>query len=248
MSGAATGRGGGRAGAASRGAPAGPAPRRAPAVAALAAAVLLGTGPAAPAQEAGPGPEEPDDPPLVEAPTQFWVGPAVDRLAWEEGGPEAQSVEDATMAGLEVGTRVSRYLGFRFAASFGRAGVAGADSAGVRRAADINQWLVEVAVQPRIAAGPWAAEGVVPYLTLAAGGLVHDPRGLPSGVRLLTRSQGFLGYGAGVAVEPDALGPFGLRAEWREADVQLQPMFRPTVQEGEARSAGGLRANVYVTF
>lgn len=215
------------------------------AAAAVALLGLLAGASAVPGQEA---PDEPEDEPLVTAPEHFWIGPTAGFVGWESPAADGQTVEDVPMAGLEIGTRVSRYLGFRFSAEFGQPDLTGVDSLGVRRGAESNQWLLEVSLQPRLAVGPWAEVGVVPYGTVGAGGLVHDPRGLPGDVRLLTRSQGFLMFGGGLTVEPPALQPFGFRAEWREMDVQLQPMFRPRVQEGDTRSAGGVRAGVYFVF
>lgn len=208
-------------------------------------ALLLGVPVSSPAQET---PEEPADEPLVTAPTQFWVGPVAGFLDWEPPRQGSEAVDEAAVAGLEVGTRLSRFLAFRFTVGFGQAERAGVDSVGVRRRADTNQWLVEVAMQPRLAVGPWAEAGVVPYGSLGAGGIVHDPRNLPEGARLLTRSQGYLTFGGGLTVEPDVLSPLGVRAEWWEADVQLQPIFRPRIREGDGRSVGGVRASVYVTF
>lgn len=211
------------------------------------AALLLSPPPAA-----GQGAEEElGGPPQAGAPDQFRVSLTGSHVDWE--APErsdGQEIEEATAWGLDVETRVASFLAFRFGGAFGTTEIAGADGEGTRRRVDANQWLLELVAEPRLAAGPLLEAGVVPFGVAGLGSVVHDPKTGEGEFQppLLTRSQGALIYGGGVEVEPDALGAFGARLEFRRAEVQLQNLLVSTDREGTGRHRSRFMASVYLAF
>lgn len=214
----------------------------------LAPALLLWVAPAAAqdVDEEGLG-----GPPLAEAPDQFRVAVSGSYLDWEE--PEAsggQEIDGATAWGVDLATRVAPFLAFRFGGAVGGTEITGTDTDGARRTVDATQWLFEVAAVPRLAFGPLRDAGVVPFGVAGVGSVIHDPRTEEGEFEppLVTRSQGALILGGGLEVEPDALGAFGARVEWRRAEVQLQNLFVSTDREGVGRGSNRFTGTLFLSF
>lgn len=225
--------------------------RRGPAAlgAALLVAAAVGLTPEpTPGQEAGEGT---DDPPLVEVADQFRLsvtGSYVDWTAPEDS--RGQEIDGAGAWGLDLETRVARFLSFRFGGAYGTTEITGTGAEGTRRTVDADQWLLEVVAEPRLAAGPLREAGVVPFGVVGAGSVVHDPKTAEGEFDppLLTRSQGSLIYGGGLEVEPAALGRFGARLEFRRAEVQVQDLFVSTDREGDGRTANRFLVTAYLSL
>lgn len=211
------------------------------------ALMLLWGGPAA-AQDVDEGL---GGPPLAEAPDQFRVSLYGSYVGWEE--PETsggQEVDGAPAVGIDLGTRVASFLAFRFGGAVGGTEITGTGSDGGRRTVDATQWLFEVVAVPRLAVGPLREAGVVPFGVAGLGSVVHDPRTGEGEFEppLATRSQGSLILGGGVEVEPEAMGSFGARLEWRRAEVQLQNLFVSTDREGNGRSSSRFLGTIFVSL
>ncbi len=188
---------------------------------------------------------------MADAPNQFAASAVGGWMGWDDPGTaDGQEVEGGSLLGVELETRVSRYVHFRLGAAYGRASITGPDPEGASRTVDANQIVLELAATPRLSVGPLRRSGVVPFGVLGAGSVVHDPRTEPGQFdpALPTRSQGSLVYGAGVEVAPPALGDVGIRAEWRRAQVQLQNPFEPTSLEGTARGSSRFMGSVHWSF
>lgn len=210
-------------------------------VAAVAAALMAPAAVAAQEATGDPG-DAPDaveeEAPLVDAPFQFRVGPTVGSVAWEESAAEgAQRLDDAVMWGLDVASVVGRYAGFRLGGAVGplEMGSGGTEI-------DAVQYLVDVAVEGRLAVGPLHDAGVVPYVTVGGGAAIHDPE--PDS--LITRSQSTFTWGAGV--EARILERLGARAEWRRVQSEIQPILEPTERSGRTRFAHRLFVGAYWVF
>ncbi|GEM_PF-1933031 len=218
-----------------------------PSVAAALLALCVAAGPAA-------GQETEEDragPPMADAPNQFRASVTAGLLAWDDPeGSGGKQVDDGALWGLDLETRVSRWVSFRFGGAYGRTTITGPDESGTTQTVDANQVVLELVAEPRLEVGPLRRAGVVPFGILGAGSVVHDPADQegefdPS---LPSRSQGALIYGGGVEVAPEALGSMGVRLEWRRSEVQLQPTFVVTSLEGSSRGAGRFMGSVYWSF
>lgn len=190
-------------------------------------------------------------PPMADAPNQFRASVTAGWLAWEDpGDPGDKQLDTGALWGVDLETRVSRWLAFRFGGAYGRTAITGVDPNGATRTVDANQIVLELLAEPRLEVGPLTRAGVVPFGIVGAGSVVHDPStgegefdpSLPS------RSQGSLIYGGGVEVAPEALGDVGLRLEWRRTEVQLQPTFVVTALEGTGRGASRFMGSIYWSF
>ncbi len=214
-------------------------------------ALALIPAPAA-AQEGVEGLEEPA---MADAPDQFRVSATGGWLAWEDPGADAgvaeeQRVEGAALWGVELETRVGRYLAFRLGGAYGRTSITSVGPGGDPRSVDVNQVVLELVAEPRLEVGPLRRAGVVPFGLAGLGSVIHDPSTETGEFDppLTTRSQGSLIWGGGVDVSPPVLGGAGLRLEWRRAEVQMQPIFTPTTLEGTPRGAGRFMGSFYLTL
>ena len=179
-----------------------------------------------------------EEAPLLDAPFQFRVGPTVGSVAWAESSAQgAQRIDDALMWGLDVASVVGRYAGFRLGGSVGSLEMGAGDTE-----IDAIQYLVDVAVEGRLAVGPLHEAGVVPYVTVGGGAAIHDPA--PDS--LITRSQSTFTWGAGM--EARILGRLGARAEWRRVQSEIQPILEPTDRSGTTRFAHRLFLGGYWVF
>lgn len=204
------------------------------ALAFLGAAVLPGPAPAT-AQEAAAAARTSADSaaearaedPLVEAPFQFRIGPTVGVLSWREPSPPGgQRIDDAPLWGLDVASVVGRWAAFRLGGAVGPTSISLGDAE-----MDAVQYLADVAVEGRLAVDPLVERGVVPYLAVGVGTVVHDPA--PDS--LVSRSQSTFSWGAGV--EARILDRIGARAEWRRVQGELQSAFDPVDRAGSTRFA-----------
>lgn len=228
----------------------GPGPAARAVVLQAGAALLALCAAAAPAvgQETG---EDLAGPAMADAPNQFRASVTAGWLAWD--GPEAtgeKQVDTGALWGVDLETRVSRWVAFRFGAAYGRTAITGPDESGSTRTVDANQVVLELLAEPRLEVGPLIRAGVVPFGIVGAGSVVHDASS-PEGEfdpPLPSRSQGSLIYGGGVEVAPEAPGDVGLRLEWRRTEVQLQPTFVVTSLEGTARGADRFMGSIYLSF
>ncbi|MFQ5678899.1 MAG: outer membrane beta-barrel protein [Gemmatimonadota bacterium] len=179
---------------------------------------------------------EPQGPPMAGTPRQFRIAATAGALLWgdEAGRPSA---DDGALVGLEIERRVGRFLGFRVGGAYGRTTLTG-DTAAVRT----NQYVVEIAVAPRLALGALRRAGVVPFAAVGIGALVHDPEADD----LVTKSQSAVGFGGGLDL--DLTARFGGRAEWRHYIVDSEDIFDPTDRGGRARGAERLLASLYLKF
>lgn len=207
--------------------------RAAAAVAAvLAAAALLLSPAAGTAQGDAGGPAEPL---LVEAPRPFSLGATGGALLWGEAA--TRSPEDGGLWGLEVQRRLVRWAWARVGAGFGTSTVTGDG-----RSVDVDSYLFEVSVGPRIALPALRRAGVVPFAGVTLGTLVHDP----TRDGLTSRSQNAFAWGAGVAW---SFHPrLGVRAEWRRYEVELEDLFAELDRTGATRDAHRIQATLYWTF
>lgn len=220
---------------------------RAGAAAAVLLALALLPGPAG-AQGTG---GEPGAPPVAGAPDQFRLSVIGAWVEWDAPGEAGgQEIEGAAAWGLELETRVVRFLSFRFGGAFGGTEISGTDADGARRAVEAGQWVLELVAEPRLAVEPLREAGVVPFGVAGLGSVVHDPRTEEGEFRtpLVTRSQGSVIYGGGLEVEPAAPGGFGARLELRRAEVRVQDLFVSTEREGTERSSSRLMGTVYLAF
>lgn len=209
---------------------------------AVAAALALAAGARGAVAQEAPG--EVSEPAMPEAPVQFRVAPSVSVLSWDGNAGAATALGDATLLGIDVESRLGRFVAFRFDVAYGKGDLT--SSAGTVEA---NQFLLGLRAEGRLDVGPFRRFGVVPFATAGVGSLVHDP--VPSEIDaggaeptpLITKSQSTLGWGAGVDL--DLLPRFGARLEWRRYDVELVTVFDPQDRSGVDRRADRLMATVY---
>jgi len=190
-------------------------------------------------------------PAMADAPDQFRVAATAGWLAWDGAeSSDGKVVDVGPLWGVDLETRVSRWVAFRFGGAYGRTTITGTDETGTRQTVDANQVVLELVAEPRLALEPLRRVGVVPFAVGGVGSVVHDPRTAEGAFDppLPSRSQGSLLYGAGVEVQPEPLGDAGVRLEWRRNEVQLQPSFVVTSLEGASRGADRFMASVYWSF
>lgn len=190
-------------------------------------------------------------PAMADAPDQFRASVTAGWMAWDE--PEAaggERVDTGALLGIDLETRVSRWVSFRFGVGYGRTTITGPDQSGTTRTVDANQVVLELIAEPRLGVGPLSRAGVVPFGLLGVGSVVHDPSAEEGTFdpALPSRSQGSLMYGGGVEVAPEALGDLGVRLEWRRTDVQLQRTFVLTARDGASRGADRFMGSIYWSF
>ena len=185
---------------------------------------------------------QPPEPPAAEAPLQFALGPALSTLRWEDEIAERPDIESATTVGLSVESRVFDAFAIRFGAAYGSTRVvAQGGPTEELRATDANQYLVDLSLVGRAAFGPMEAAGVVPFVTIGAASVVHDPRADD----LITRSQSAFTRGAGLDVR--ILRHLGGRLEWRRYDVSLEDVFAdPSSRGGREVSADRFTLELYL--
>ena len=173
---------------------------------------------------------------MARAPRQFKISTSVGALLWgtEEERPD---VEDGAIVGLEIERQVGHYIAFRVSGGFGRTTLT-EDTAAV----DVNQYLIDLAVVPRLALGPLRRAGVVPFGTVGIGTLVHDPEG----DELVTKSQNALELGGGIDV--DFSKRLGGRLEWRHYIVDSENIFETTDRSGVTQTVERLSASLYWKF
>lgn len=198
------------------------------------AAALLAAGDAA-AQE-GRGGDGPDaEGLLVEAPRPFRLAATGSALLWEEA--PTRSPEDGSVWGLDVERLLLPYAFARLGGAFGTTTVVSGD-----RSADVNTYLAEVVVGPRLALPGLRRVGVVPFAAVGVGTVVHDP----TEDGLSTRSQNAFSWGAGV--EWSFRPQLGVRAEWRRYSADLEDIFAELDRTGESRDADRLQISVFWAF
>lgn len=218
---------------------------------ATAAAALLAVCVAAPPAAGQETEEDLAGPAMADAPDQFRVSSTAGWLDWDEPGAAGEKqVATGALWGLDLETRVSRWIGFRFGAAYGRTEITEPDGSGTARTVDASQVVLELVAEPRLAVGPLQRAGVMPFAVVGVGSVVHDPRAGPGEFDppLPSRSQGSLIYGGGLDVVPETLGSLGARLEWRRNDVQLQPTFAVTSREGTGRGASRFMGSVFWSF
>lgn len=188
------------------------------------------------AQEpAAAGADTVPEPPMAPTPRLFRLGASAGALAWQDESGRNQ-IDSGLLLGLELESRVGPWLAFRFGAAYGGTTLLEADGSGET---DAGQYLIELAVVPRLGLPSLERVGVVPYATIGVAAVVHDPETED----LVTRSQNALGFGAGVDV--DLGGAFGARAEWRRYRVNAEDAFDPQDREGDERTADRFWASLY---
>lgn len=182
------------------------------------------------------GQAEPEPPEIAEAPSQFRVGLTGSALLWEEAAE--RSPTDGSLWGVDVERVLFRYLGVRLDAALGTNRVRGTSDS-----VDVTSYLAEVVAAVRIAPPALEEEvGVVPFLAVGVGTLVHDPHR----EGLTTASQNALSWGIGF--ELSRFDRFGVRAEWRRYDVDVEDLFDALDRTGASRRADRLQLTGYVTF
>lgn len=215
-----------------------PRPARIPVLAGLFLLLVLLLAPAAalPAQEAaGTGEQAERGPLLVEAPRQFRVTATGGALAWEDAS--TRSPDDGGLWGVDVERILFPYLSARLGGAFGTSSIAATD-----RSVDVDTYVVEVLLEPRLALPALLEAGLVPFGTVGVGTVVHDP----DAPGLITRSQNAFAYGLGA--EYLFLPRFGVRAEWRRYSVELENVFDQVDRTGETRDADRFQVGVFWTF
>lgn len=189
------------------------------------------------AQEVSAGSSgEIQDPAMARPPRQFKISTFLGALLWgtEEDRPD---VDDAAIVGLEIERQVGHYIAFRLSGGYGRTTLTENTAA-----VDVNQFLIDLAVVPRLALGPLRRAGVIPFGTVGIGTLVHDPED----DELVTKSQSALELGGGIDV--DFSKRFGGRVEWRHYMVDSENIFEPTDRSGVTRTVERLSASLYWKF
>lgn len=206
------------------------------AVLGLCFAFLGGTGTAA-AQEGETGTEV-EEPSMPGAPVQFRVGASISSFDWSgisEGGTE---VEDVLMFGAELESVLFRYASIRLGTSFGQPWVRSTE-----RSVDVNQFLVDLTLVGRLAAGPWTRIGLVPYALASFGSVVHAPRDDPD---LIAKNQNTYSFGGGL--EWIGFRRFGVRVEWREGEVDHDNIFDPQDRESVDRDLRRITGQIFWVF
>jgi hypothetical protein len=154
-------------------------------------------------------------PAMPGAPRQFELSVGVGTLSWKDAAGRGE-IDSSLLFGLAIERRLVEFLSLGAGAGYGSTRITGED-----RAADLDQYTLELVLQGRLAFASLRDLGLVPFLALSYGAIVHDPR--PGDLN--TRSQTSLGYGPGLDLD---FGPrFGLRVEWRHYSVNLQDVFTP---------------------
>lgn len=173
---------------------------------------------------------------MARAPADFAVAASVARASWKPRRG-ASTVEDGLLAGGDLESRASRFLAFRLLFAYGSTRIAGPDGS-----ASTRQYLAELSVVGRAAFGSLRRIGVVPFVDAGAGTLVHDP----AAEELITRSQTVLSWGGGLDVALGADSPFGVRVEWRRAEVQMENLFVPRDREAVERAVDRVMGGFYL--
>lgn len=174
--------------------------------------------------------------PMARAPADFAVAPTLAWTIWDRHAGSAV-VEDGLLAGADLGSRASRFLAFRLLLAYGSARISGPDGSATAR-----QFLAELSAVGRAAFDPFRRFGVVPFVDAGVGTLAHDP--VPE--ELITRSQTVLSWGAGADVALGRGSPFGLRVEWRRAEVQLENLFVTREREAVGRTVDRVMGCFYL--
>lgn len=182
-------------------------------------------------------------PPMAEAPDAFRISAGGGVLAWPDV-EDRPSLSDAGLWGLDVESRVNRFVAFRLSAAYGTATAAGSPPAdSLPSVTGVAQYVVDLSAVLRAGLEPLERLGAVPFGTVGLGTVVHDPDAEALG----TKSQSAWSFGAGVEVEP-LPGPFGLRVEWRRYRVDGEDLFSPVDRTGRIRSADRLLATLFVAL
>ncbi len=224
------------------------------ALAGLASVVLLAgvapTGAPAAAQEPAPpdtvggqGGEGLPEPAMPEAPDVFRISLAGGALMWGSE-PGRAALDDGGVRGLDIESRVGRFLAFRLSGAYGRSAAVAAvtpEPDTLPTVTDLNQVLVDLVAELRLGLRGLEEVGVVPFGTLGVATVVHDP----AAPALITKSQSAWAYGLGVEVAGLA-GPLGARAEWRRYQVEAENLFAPADRTGSSREADRLFGTLYL--
>lgn len=177
------------------------------------------------------------EPAMAPTPRLFRLAASAGVLAWrDESG--RNEIDAAPVFGLEIESRVGPWLAFRLGGAYGLTTIVAAEGvaqdgldAAALETTDAGQYLIDLAVVPRLGLPALERAGVVPYAAVGVGAVVHDPEA----EELVTRSQNALGFGGGVDV--DLGGAFGARAEWRRYLVNAEDALTPEDREGDERAA-----------
>lgn len=186
--------------------------------------------PAGEAEVTAPSQEAPE---MAEAPLQFKVSLTGGVFRWEEE-PERPDLDTGVLLGLDIESEVGRFLAFRLSGAYGRASAATAGAA-----ADVNQYVADLAGVFRLGVDPLVEAGIVPFGILAVGTVVHDPED----DELITKSQSAWGFGGGLDVGLSER--FGARAEWRRYLVNTEDLFDPMGRTGDERTADRFFGSLY---
>lgn len=196
-----------------------------------------------------PGPADPPDgselpePPMPEAPDVFRISLAGGALMWGSE-PGRTVLDDGGLWGIDVESRVGRFLAFRLSGAYGRSAAAAAvtpEPDTLPTVTDLNQVLVDLVAELRLGLRGLEEVGVVPFGTVGVATVVHDP----AAPALITKSQSAWTYGLGVEVAGLA-GPLGARAEWRRYRVEAENLFAPADRTGSSREADRLFGTLYL--
>jgi opacity protein-like surface antigen len=158
-------------------------------------------------------------PTMPDAPRQFKLAATLSTQSWGNAAGRGE-VDDSWLYGLDVERILIDFLSIRLSGAYGRGSIAGASGD-----VDFNQYVIDLALLGRLAFEPLTSLGVIPYVGMIGGSIVHDP--VESDLR--TRSQTALGFGAGAEVRlTDRLG---LHADWRHLFVELEDILSPESRE-----------------
>lgn len=177
------------------------------------------------------------EPAMPDAPVQFRVGATISTFDWAGPGERGIRVEDRVMYGIELETLLFRYASVRIGTSYARPRLSGPD-----RAAEARQFLVEATAVGRAPVGPLERLGLVPFVTLGFGSVVHAPE--PDD--LIARNQNAYSFGGGV--EWSGFHGFGARLEWKESDVDLGNLFDPQDRGARSRDLRRITGQLFWTF
>jgi opacity protein-like surface antigen len=171
-------------------------------------------------------------PRMPDAPRQFKLAAALSTQSWGNAAGRGE-VDDSWLYGLDVERILIDFLSIRLSGAYGRGSIASASGN-----IDFNQYVIDLALLGRLAFEPLISAGVIPYVGVLGGSMVHDP--VEGDLR--TRSQTALGFGAGAEVRlTDRLG---LHADWRHLFVELEDILsaesREAVQVEVERASVGL--------
>lgn len=177
-----------------------------------------------------------EPPTMPEAPKQFKLSGNIGALYWEETADRGD-IDSDLIGGLEIERLLLGFVAVRAGGAYGKTALTHGDTT-----TDLAQYVLDFSFLGRAAFDPLNELGLVPFVSLTFGAVIHDP----SREDLITRSQTALGYGAGL--ELGLTSRIGVQAEWRHYSVNLQDALAPEDRESAKVGANRIVAGFFWRF